>query len=286
MLKLRILTAAILIPLMVWATYALSTPWLGALFGVFILAAAWEWTRLCGLSQRWVRILYISGVAGAGLWLYYRYIFGVAGASGLRHYAPMSPLMLASAAWWLLALFEMVTQRDARAGLLASGPGRLISGFFVLVPAWIAPLWLHAHQPQGWKLVLFMMVLVWTGGPGAYFVGKPWGKTKIVPHISPGKSLEGVLGGLAAVTLVAWLSGVWVWQFGADKLWTWVMLAMVVALVSVVGDLVESRFKRAVGVKDSGNLLPGHGGVLDRIDAFTAAAPFFVLGWLYSGLAT
>ncbi len=286
MLKLRLLTAAILVPLMVWATYALPTLWLGALMGVFILAAAWEWTSLCGLSRVWVRILYISGMAGLGLWLYHQYIVGVADINGLRHYAPLLPLMLASAAWWLLALFEMITRHDASAGLLASGPGRLISGFFVLLPTWIAPLWLHGHQPQGWRLVLFMMVLVWTADSGAYFVGRPWGKTKIAPHISPGKSLEGVLGGLAAVVLVAWFSGVWIWQFSSDKLWTWVMLAAVVALVSVVGDLVESRFKRAAGVKDSGHLLPGHGGVLDRIDAFTAAVPFFVIGWLTLGLST
>lgn len=271
MLKLRILTAAILVPLMVWATVALATPWLGALMGVFILAAGWEWTRLCGLAQVWVRILYISGLAAAGVLLFF---------------APVAPLMLLSAAWWALALFEMLYHRDAHAGLLASAPGRLISGYFVLLPAWIAPLWLHAHQPEGWKLVLFIMVLVWTADSGAYFAGKAWGKTKIASHISPGKSLEGVLGGLAAVVLLAWFSGLWVWQFSANKLWVWVMLAAVIALVSVVGDLMESRFKRAAGVKDSGTLLPGHGGVLDRIDAFTAAAPFFVLGWLYLGLAT
>lgn len=271
MLKLRILTAAVLIPLMLWATYALPTPWLGALMGGFILAAGWEWTRLCDLSRLWVRILYISGMAAAGLVLYH---------------APIVPLMVVSAAWWLLAFYEMLTRRDARAGWVASAPGRLISGYFVLIPAWVAPLWLHAHEPQGWKLVLFMMVLVWTADSGAYFVGRPWGKTKIAPHISPGKSLEGVLGGLAAVTLVAWVSGKWVWQFTADRLWLWVLLAAVIAVVSVAGDLMESRFKRAAGVKDSGQLLPGHGGVLDRIDAFTAAAPFFVLGWLLLGLAT
>lgn len=271
MLKLRILTAAILVPLMVWATYALATPWLGALMGAFILAAAWEWTRLCGLSRAWVRILYILSVAAAGILLYH---------------APVAPLMWVTAAWWLLAIFEMFSQRDVHAGWLASAPGRLISGYFILIPAWIAPLWLHAHEPQGWKLVLFMLVLVWTADSGAYFVGRPWGKTKIAPHISPGKSLEGVLGGLAAVVLVAWVSGRWIWQFPVDKLLTWVMLAASVAVVSVMGDLMESRFKRAAGVKDSGHLLPGHGGVLDRIDAFTAAAPFFVLGWLYLGLAT
>ena len=270
MLKLRLLTAAVLIPLMVWATYALPTLGLGALMGIFILAAAWEWAGLCGITGLG-RILYIVIVAVVSVLLYR---------------APIVPVMLLSAAWWLWALFEMVYYRDVRAGLLASRVGKVVSGLFVLVPAWIAPLWLHARPADGWMLVLFLLVLVWSADSGAYFAGKSWGKTKIAPHISPGKSREGVLGGLIAVGLVALMSGWLIWRFESDKLLVWVLLAMGVALISVIGDLMESRFKRAAGVKDSGNLLPGHGGVLDRIDAFTAAAPFFVLGWIYLGLAT
>ena len=270
MLKLRLLTAAILIPLMVWATYALPTLGLGALMGVFILAAAWEWAGLCGIAGWPGRILYIVVVAVVGVLLYS---------------APIAPVMLLSAAWWIWALFEMMYYRDVRAGLLASRIGKVVSGLFVLVPAWIAPLWLHASQAQGWMLVLFLLVLVWSADSGAYFAGKSWGKTKIAPHISPGKSLEGVLGGLVAVVLVALMGGLLVWRFAPGKLLVWVLLATGVALISVIGDLMESRYKRAAGVKDSGNLLPGHGGVLDRIDAFTAAAPLFVLGWIYLGLA-
>lgn len=269
MLKLRLLTAAVLVPLMVWATYALPTLGLGALMGVFILAAAWEWAGLCGIAPGPGRILYVIAVAVAGILLFR---------------APIIPVMLLSAAWWLWALFEMMYYHDVRAGLLASAAGKVVSGIFVLVPAWIAPLWLHANQADGWMLVLFLLVLVWSADSGAYFAGKSWGKTKIAPHISPGKSLEGVLGGLVVVVCVALISGLWVWQLEPNKLLIWVLLAALIALISVVGDLLESRYKRAIGVKDSGNLLPGHGGVLDRIDAFTAAAPFFVLGWIYLGM--
>ena len=261
---------ALLIPLMVWATYALPTLGLGALIGVFILVAAWEWAGLCGILTGPGRILYIVSVALAGVLLYR---------------APIAPVMWLSALWWLWAIFEMLYHRDVHAGLLASRAGKLVSGLFVLVPTWIAPLWLHARPAEGWMLVLFLLVLVWSADSGAYFAGKAWGKTKIAPHISPGKSLEGVLGGLVAVVLVALMSGLWVWRFTPNKLLVWVLLAMGVALISVLGDLMESRYKRAAGVKDSGHLLPGHGGVLDRIDAFTAAAPFFVLGWIYLGLA-
>jgi phosphatidate cytidylyltransferase len=263
MLKLRILTAAVLIPLMVWAVYSLPTLWLGVLMGVFILAAAWEWGGLCAITQRAWRAIYVIALGLAGILLYR---------------APVLPVMIAAAAWWLLALITMIRHRDPNAGLLASPVGRLVSGFFVLVPAWLAALSLHAGVTDGWKYVLFIMVLVWTADSGAYFVGRPWGRTKIAPHISPGKSLEGVLGGLAAVLLVSAVSGVMVWDLSAERLIVWLVLCAVITLVSVIGDLGESRFKRAAGVKDSGNLLPGHGGVLDRIDAFTAAAPFFLLG--------
>ena len=274
MLKLRILTAAVLVPLMVWAVYALPTQWLAVLMGVFILAAAWEWGGLCEITNHAWRAVYVAVLGLAGIVLY---------QAILSNQGLVLPVMIAAAAWWLLALVEMLRHKDPRAGLLASPFGRLASGFFVLIPAWLAPLSLHAAATDGWKAVLFIMVLVWTADSGAYFAGRPWGKTKIAPHISPGKSLEGVLGGLAAVLLVSAASGVLVWGLTGSRLFLWLVLCAVVTLVSVVGDLGESRFKRAVGVKDSGNLLPGHGGVLDRIDAFTAAAPFFLLGSMLLG---
>ena len=275
MLKLRILTAVVLVPLMVWAVYSLPTQWLAVLMGAFILAAAWEWGGLCEITSRVWRTVYVVILGFTGVLLYQLPV--------LLDQEPVLPVMIAAAAWWLLALFEMLRYKDPRAGLLASPFGRLASGFFVLIPAWLAPLFLHGAAVDGWKAVLFIMVLVWTADTGAYFAGRPWGKTKIAPHISPGKSLEGVLGGLAAVLLVSGASGVLVWGLVGDRLLLWLILCAVVALVSVVGDLGESRFKRAVGVKDSGNLLPGHGGVLDRIDAFTAAAPFFLLGSMLFG---
>jgi len=163
-------------------------------------------------------------------------------------------------------------------------PGKLLSGFFVLVPAWIAPLALRELPqgllPDGRWLTLYLLMIVWVADSGAYFAGHRWGKTKLAPHVSPGKTWEGVAGGLAAVLLLALLAGVFGWRFGASELVIWVILSLVTAFVSVFGDLFESRAKRAAGVKDSGSILPGHGGVLDRIDAFTAAAPVFMLAWL------
>ncbi|MHB8454730.1 MAG: phosphatidate cytidylyltransferase [Acidiferrobacterales bacterium] len=265
MLKLRILTAAVLVPLMVWATIDLSTPKLAALMGVFIIAAAWEWTALCGLTMPAGRVTYVAVLAVAGLLLYR---------------APVLPIMAVSVTWWVWALSELLYYPDVHHGFLVSPFGRLLSGFFILIPAWIAPLAVHASGTGGPSLTLFIMVLVWVADSGAYFVGKPWGKTKIAPHVSPGKSLEGLLGGLVLTSLLALACGKYLWHFDTAALMAWFAITVIATLFSVLGDLVESRAKRVAGVKDSGSVLPGHGGLLDRIDAFTAAAPTFVLGWL------
>jgi phosphatidate cytidylyltransferase len=153
-------------------------------------------------------------------------------------------------------------------------------GFVVLVPPLVAIYTLHAVDPQRPWLLLFGMVLVWVADSAAYFAGHFFGRTKLAPAISPGKTVEGVIGGLVAVALLAWLGNTFVWRYVGEQFFWWLALAGVAAIFSVAGDLLESKFKRAAGVKDSGNLLPGHGGVLDRIDATTAALPVFALGWL------
>ncbi len=265
MLKLRVLTAAVLVPLMVWATYYLSTPRFAVLIGLFILAASWEWTALCQMVSPLARAGYVAALAAVGV---------------VAYHAPALPVMAAGVAWWIWALFELLYYPDIHKGYLASRSGRKLSGFFILVPAWLALVTVHADPAGGPTLTLFVMVLVWVADTGAYFVGRPFGKTKIAPHISPGKSLEGLLGGLTLVAIMALVCGKFVWKFKNSALMIWLIITVVAMLFSVLGDLVESRAKRIAGVKDSGTILPGHGGLLDRIDAFTAAAPTFVLAWL------
>jgi phosphatidate cytidylyltransferase len=153
-------------------------------------------------------------------------------------------------------------------------------GLFILLPAWYAILYLHQQDPRSPLVIVCLFVLVWLADSGAYLAGSLYGKTKLAPGVSPGKTLEGALGGLIAVAAAALASGMLVWRMSADALALWLAVALVAALFSVMGDLVESQAKRAAGVKDSGRLLPGHGGVLDRIDGFSAAAPPFALGWM------
>jgi len=277
MLKKRILTALVLIPLTVWALFSWPQPAFAAYLGVFILIGAWEWTSLCGLQNLPARLLYVVliGVSGGMLAI---------SPSLLIKAAAMWPLLAVVVLWWLWAFIEVLAYQDARQGFLASFPGKLLSGFFILLPAWFVPLLLRdlpsGTLPDGKWLTLYLLVIVWAADTGAYFAGHRWGKTKLAPHVSPGKTWEGVAGGLATVLVLASMTGAFSWQFAGYELAAWIALSLVTAFVSVFGDLFESRVKRAAGVKDSGTIFPGHGGVLDRIDAFTAAAPMFALAWL------
>ena len=265
MLKQRIITALVLLPIALGGFFLLD----GGTFALFIAAVvtlgAWEWARLAGLGAQPQRIAYAGGVAAL---LYGLYL--------LPALAPL--LLLAAVLWWGAATLLVLNYPDSSrywGGL----PGKLLIGLLILLPAWQG-LVLLKQWPQANGLIIAVMVLVWGADIGAYFSGKTFGKRKLAPRVSPGKSWEGLYGGLAASLLITLLVGL---QQGWSV--TGLLLAMagaaVVVLISVVGDLTESMFKRQSGIKDSSNLLPGHGGVLDRIDSLTAAIPVFAtLLWL------
>ncbi len=147
----------------------------------------------------------------------------------------------------------------------------------VLIPTWVALIALHRHNSDGPYLVVFLLALIWAADSAAFFVGRRWGKTRLASRVSPAKSWEGAVGGvLAAVVLAGLVSGFL--GLGRDQFPLFLLLSLVTAMISILGDLVESLYKRQAGLKDSGNILPGHGGVMDRIDSLTAAAPLFVAG--------
>ena len=262
MLKQRVWTALVLIVIMVVALFRLPTVGIAVILGIFVVLGAWEWATLSGLSK-WSRGLYIVSIVLTGLVLYSM---------------PILPVLILSVSWWLLTLYALRRDTHIHLGMFNPVWGTAISGFFFLLPAWNAAIYLYATDPRRPAILLFLFILVWVADSGAYFVGRVWGKTKLAPRISPGKSLEGLLAGVLAVIILAWFAGVFVWEFSGLALFAWLIIAVIAALFSVLGDLVESKLKRVAGVKDSGTLLPGHGGVLDRIDGFTAAAPVFGLG--------
>lgn len=257
MLKQRILTAIVAGSALLLVLFVLPPLAAEIMIAAFFLAAAWEWSGFLTLKSRAARLAYVA-LIGALLvtvgWL-------------LPRETTVDIVLRIGIAWWFAALvwaFFWPTR--------IAKPVGWICGALVMVPAYIALVELYKLQPG---VLLFVLIIVWSADIGAYFTGKRFGRVQLAPNISPGKTWEGVIGGLSAVVVVLVL---------ASKYWLEIDIAVVVpfclavATVSIVGDLTVSMFKRNAGLKDSGKVFPGHGGVLDRIDSVAAAAPLFALG--------
>jgi phosphatidate cytidylyltransferase len=190
-------------------------------------------------------------------------------------------VLLVALAFWIYAV-QRLLRFAGDAGLRDGRSASALSGLLVLVPTGVALVALHRSGEAGPGLVLLLLVLVWAADSGAYFAGKRWGRRKLAPTVSPGKTVEGVCGGLT-LAMVAAISGWYVLQPGTLALGPAIAISLATVVFSIVGDLYESMLKRQHSVKDSGTLLPGHGGMLDRIDSLTAASPVFALGVLGAG---
>lgn len=273
MLKQRIITAVLLLAVLLPALFYRSIEPFALLSLVLIVAAGWEWARLNGCKPSMALVL------GGGLGLALA-IFWVMGGLALS----WRPLWLAVGCLWVVLALVMLWR-----GVLGwSGwPAgwRLWMGLFLIACAWLA---LVQARLMGLGFLLSVLMLVWMADIAAYFGGKTWGRRKLAPTISPGKSWEGALSGLVGVFVLA---AVWLWvdaQGLGDhsslyaRLWTKgptlaVLSLLFLVAMSVVGDLVESLVKRSAGVKDSSQLLPGHGGVLDRVDALLPVLPLAMM---------
>jgi phosphatidate cytidylyltransferase len=266
MLRQRLLTALILVPLVVAGILLLDNGSLAVAVGVMILVGAWEMARLANLASRPAQSAFVGAVAVLMLL-----------AWPLLQSSLIEPLLWMIAAWWIGTTLLLLARRSELARVNGPRVAVLLLGGIILLAAWVAIVLLHGSAPHGPRLVLFLFVLIWVADSAAYFAGRAFGRRKLSPFVSPGKTWAGALGAgigaaLSAVVLV--FSG-WV---GSPALITLVLLCVLVTVVSIGGDLWESRLKREAGVKDSGTLLPGHGGMLDRIDSLLAAAPVFGLG--------
>ncbi|RMG58690.1 MAG: phosphatidate cytidylyltransferase [Gammaproteobacteria bacterium] len=266
MLKQRIITALILVPLAIALilysgdrSFSLAV---ALLFGI----AGWEWGGISGRPgsvQRIFLALSITLVCLALWWFNQR--------------DWLDDLLAAGVLFWTLVIVLLPGYRQTGMPTHRWRWLLLLAAFFVLLPAWAGYTLLHAIHP-GW--VIYVMMLCVTADTGAYFAGKRFGRRKLAPELSPGKTREGLLGGLAGVLLLATGTGLAV-DMGIMGTVYLVLLSLVAALVSVTGDLFISLLKRESGVKDTGHLLPGHGGLLDRIDSHVAATPVFTLGLLW-----
>lgn len=271
MLLQRVLTATALLPLVVGAVLWLPNTWFGAGVALFAAGGAWEWGRLAGWSSVRGKQLYtVLTVALAGLLGF-----------GMRIPWLVPAVLVAAAAWWLVALAWVVRFQQGEEPRILDGT--LVAacvGWLVVLPTWLSLVVVHGSG-RGPYLVLLLLVFIWVADTGAYFAGRLLGRHRLASRVSPGKTWEGVGGGMAAVVVAALVASL----DGRHETHLWLPgLGLLVVAVSVVGDLAESLFKRRAGCKDSGALLPGHGGVLDRIDSLTAAAPMFALVLYMAGV--
>lgn len=265
-LRQRTWTALILAPAVMAAVLWLPAPGFAVFLALVILVGAWEWSGLAGLAAWAARVGYLALVA---------VILGV-----LWFVPDWRPWIVGlGVGWWVIQVVVLTRVRriDPRPG---PDVAAALAGLLVLSAPWGALVELRASAATGPLLVLFLFLLVWIADSAAYFVGRRWGHAKLAPVLSPGKTLAGVYGALVSAGLGGILLS-FLFSAGIAQVLFFAFLCTVTVAISIVGDLYESLLKRRRGVKDSGQLLPGHGGMLDRIDSLTAAAPVFTLGISY-----
>ena len=265
MLKQRVITALVIAPIVLALIFLAPDRLFAAAMFLMALAGAWEWSALAGRPDRNSRLVTVAlfGALAVAGWLLQR---SFPYPQGLMLYCIMA------LAWWLFSLIWIAAMRYE-----FPRPVKVLCGVLTLLPSLAAVVAVRAVSP--WYL-LILLLLTTSADIGAYFAGRAFGRRKLAPLVSPGKTWEGVVGGVAAVMLVAAVASHWL---PVSPL-VFILICIAVALLSVVGVLSESLFKRQAGVKDSGTLFPGHGGVLDRVDSLTAAAPAFWLGMHWLGL--
>lgn len=282
MTKTRVLAALVMAPAVIGAVLLLPTQWLMLLAALVFLIAQWEWLKLVGIDDTLAR----TSLLTCNLALMVALVWG--SRSPHTNALPLFQVtVMIGVIWWLLSLlwlrhYDFAAQPDSRARML-----KLAAGTAAIVPAWCALAIIHHSQPHGAGWLLLSLLLVWAADSGAYFTGRRFGGQwfkgrKLAPRISPNKTLEGVTGGVALALAVA-LIGALLLGAKAAQLPAVLFVSALTVLFSVAGDLFESLLKRHASVKDSGTLIPGHGGVLDRVDSILAALPVFALGKVWLG---
>ncbi len=282
MTKTRLLAALIMAPIAILSVLFVSTPVLAALSALLFLAALWEWLKLADVQDTLARtILLLLNLA-----LMVALVWGSRSTQG-GSFVLLQLVVVIGVIWWLLAMIWLKHYRFASDPDSHARVFKLAAGTLAVIPAWSALGLIHVSQPNGHRWLLLALFLVWAADTGAYFAGrafggKLFGNRKLAPRISPNKSIEGLIGGLLLALVVAMigapLAGATTAQLPAVA-----VVALASVGFSVVGDLFESMLKRHIGVKDSGDMIPGHGGVLDRVDSVLAALPVFALGKIWLG---
>ena len=277
MLIQRLLAAIVLIPLVIILLFFTKL----SIFASIMIAvggiAAWEWSQFLHITNKHSRLMFAFFIAVLLALLYFMPI-------PFELKSKLYNIILSlSIIWWLVALY-LVMSYPKTIHYWSNIAVKLFFAFFTLFPFFISVIVLRSIDYQsncytGAILLLYIFVLVWATDTGAYFAGRTFGKRKLAPKVSPGKTIEGFIGGVSVALLISLI--VYYSNLFNIKLYVFFISSFFAILASVLGDLTESMFKREAGIKDSGNLIPGHGGILDRIDSLTAAVPIFTVLSLY-----
>jgi phosphatidate cytidylyltransferase len=278
MLKQRIITALVLAPAAILAILFLSVDAFQLVVAVVMGLGAYEWGNMSGLIQRRMKLVFtiiISAICvGLSLWVPASQIW----QQGQLH-AVFFWILAAASVWWAYSLIMVIIYPKASAFWQQSHLIRNLFGVFTLVPTYVAIVTLRSSSFEvdtfyGASLIFYVLGIVWAADVGAFFVGVKFGRTKLRPNVSPGKTYEGFAGGVAASLAIIAFAALH-YQVEAKAITLHIAIGVITVAVSALGDLNESMFKRCAGLKDSGKMLPGHGGILDRIDSLTAAFPVF-----------
>lgn len=271
MLYQRVLTALVLAPVMIGGIFFLPLAQFAMFIGLVVVLGGWEWTKLAGIQTVASRAVYVVGLVALMLGLYFN-------PTGIDTTILYKSALWIALIWWLASFWFVKNFPDVPA--LCFKPWVLsILGIVVLIPMWVGLMTLKTLADSTFWII-YLMFIVWGADIGAYIVGRAIGRRKLAPNVSPGKSWEGVFGGLLAVMLIAMVAGLMLSDTPEFGLSQWLGLfgvSTLVFIVSILGDLIESVTKRHRGIKDSSKILPGHGGIMDRIDSLTAAVPVFAL---------
>jgi len=281
MLLKRIITASVLAFLVALAVFKLPMEYFSLMIGLIALLAAWEWSNLAGVTSPVKRVLFLLALTlpMLGLHFWTQILELVAQATDwpdVRDYSGILEwLVIPPVLFWVLV---MILIRNTPAGVLnlqMKTRYKVLIGWFVLLSAWMFLSRLRSFY--GSEMTMYFLILIWAADISAYFAGKKWGITKLAPEISPGKTVAGMYGALISGLVCGVVLNLYNLRYGFNPMVAadFILLSILTVLISVYGDLFFSVVKRQRGVKDSGTLLPGHGGVLDRVDSLIAAVPFF-----------
>jgi phosphatidate cytidylyltransferase len=282
-LKQRIITALILAPLALFAILYLPLFSFQIMIALVMGLGAWEWSSMSGITRTFTKSAYAALIVAMCLTLSILLPSDLIWYQGqLNHFYTYT--LTVAAIWWVVSLGMIIAYPKFSSVWYNSKMLRGIFGILTLIPTWVAVVSLRTNlydvDPYyGASLIFYVLGIVWAADIGAFFVGVKFGKHKLRPEVSPGKTLEGLMGGVFASSAIIAFAALH-YQVDPSRIWLHIMVGALTVGVSALGDLNESMFKRCAGIKDSGRLLPGHGGVMDRIDSLTAAFPVFAFCYI------